>query len=80
MNPLEEIKELKAKKAKGETALTKYSTQIESMVEQRDRLVKSLQDEHGISPDELDDYLQKLEQKRDALLADAKEKLDKINL
>lgn len=80
MNPLEEIKELKAKKAKGETALTKYSTQIESMVEQRDRLVKSLQDEHGISPDELEDYLEKLEQKRDSLLAEAKEKLDKINL
>jgi uncharacterized coiled-coil DUF342 family protein len=80
MNPLDEIKELKAKKAKGETALTKYSTQIESMVEQRDRLVKSLQDEHGISPDELESYLEKLEQKRDALLAEAKEKLDKINL
>lgn len=77
---LKDIKELKAKKAKGETALTKYSTQLESLVEQRDELIKKLKDEYGISPEEVDSHLERLQQERDKLLEEAREKLDKINL
>lgn len=79
-NIITEIKELKAKKAKAETAVTKFSTQLETLREQKKELVAKLLDEHGISPDQIEEYIEELRTKQASLLKEAKEKLDKINL
>jgi len=75
-----EIKELRLKKEKATTAITKFSTQREGLTEERDRLVDTLKEQYGIGPAEVDEKVAELTKERDQLLAEARDKLSKIKL
>ena len=77
---IEEIKELKLKKEKAVTAVTKFSTQREGLIEDRDALTKELKDRYDIAPDEVEAKVDDLTAERDKLLEAAREKLSKIKL
>lgn len=77
---MEELNELKAKKEKAQGLLIKYKTQLEAVVSEREALVKKLQDEFGTTVEGAETKLAELRQKRDELLAEAKDALEKIKL
>ena len=79
-NIIEEIKGLKLKREKAVTAVTKFSTQRETVVEERDKLVEELKTKYGITPEEVESKIVELTAERDKLLDEAREKLSKIKL
>jgi hypothetical protein len=77
---LTRIKDLKDKQAKAATASTRVATQLETLGEEIGRLETGLQDEFSITFEEAEAEQARLEAEQAALLADAEEKLAKINL
>lgn len=77
---LAKIKDLKDKQAKAATASTRVATQLESLSEETARLETELQDEFSITFEEAQAEQERLEAEQAQLLADAEEKLAKINL
>lgn len=78
MTSLESIKELQKQKEKAQTLLTRYTTQLETLAEEKQKIVEAMKEEFGVSPESAEDELAKLEAKRDKLLEEAKRVLDKI--
>ena len=77
---INEIKELRQKKEKVVTALTKYTTQRDSIVETKNKLVAELLETFDIAPNDVEEKLKTLREARDTMMADAKAQLDKIKL
>jgi len=78
MDIMDEIKDLKAKKEQAQTLLTKYRTQLETLAEEKATLVKELADKYNATPETAKEKLATMLEKRDELLASAKDILDKI--
>jgi len=73
MSIVDDIKELKAKKEQAHTQLTKYKTQFEGLISEKEALVKELADKYGVTPDTAREKLEKMVEKRDELLQTAKD-------
>ena len=80
MDIVSEIKDIKSKKEQAQTLLTKHRTQLESLTEQRDKLLGELVDDYGTTLDDAPALLDKLSSELDAKLAEAKEILEKIDI
>lgn len=80
MDIVEEIKDLQRKKDEAQTLLTKYKTQLEGIVEDREKLIAELKEKFGVTPEEAEARLEQLVKKRDELLEKAKESLSKIKV
>lgn len=80
MDALTRIKDLKDKQGKAATASTRVATQLETLGEETTRLETELQDEFSITFEEAEAEQARLEEEQAKLLADAEEKLAKINL
>lgn len=80
MDALAKIKDLKDKQAKAATASTRVATQLETLGEETTRLETALQDEFSITFEEAEAESERLEAEQAKILADAEEKLAKINL
>lgn len=78
MDIVAEIKELKTKKDAAQQLLTKYTTQLETVVEEKAALINELAEKYGVTPEVAQEKLDKMGAKRDELLAAAKEIFDKI--
>jgi len=78
MDIMNEIKDLKAKKDQAQTLLTKYKTQLETLAEEKEALVKELADKYGVTPETAKEKLATMLEKRDELLTSARDILDKI--
>jgi predicted transcriptional regulator len=79
-NILDEIKALQAKKDKAQTLLTRYKTQLETIIEERSEWTEKLGTLYGTTIDKAPEKLAELKQNRDRLLEAAKKALDKISL
>lgn len=77
---LKEIEELQAKKEKAVGLLSRYQTQLETLTNERDELVKRLGEEFNTTVGDADRVLDKLRSERDALLEQAKKSLNTIDL
>ena len=64
MDILDEIKALKAKKEQAHTLLTKHRTQLESLNEQRDRLIDELKDKYGVTLESAESLVIKLSEEQ----------------
>jgi len=80
MSIIDEIKILQEKKEKAQTLITRYKTQLETLISDRDDLINKLEETYGTTIDGAKAKLVELETKRDELLAEAKKALDNINL
>lgn len=80
VDPIQQIEELTAKKEQAQLLLTRYTTQLESLTQERDELVNSLQKEYGTTLDQAHNTLESLKQERDQLLSEAKAALSQIKL
>jgi len=78
MSIVDDIKDLKAKRDEAQTQLTKYKTQFEGLLSEKETLVKELADKYGVTPDTAREKLDKMVEKRDELLQTAKDVLGKI--
>jgi len=77
---LDEIKALQAKKDKAQNLLTRYKTQLETLVEDREELIQKISDLYNTTVEGAPEKLEELKSSRDKLLAEAKKALDKITL
>lgn len=80
MNIIDEIKALKAKKEQAQTLLTKHRTQLESLSEQRDRLIEELQDKYDVTLETADATIAKMSEELQSKLDEARKTLDKIEI
>jgi chromosome segregation ATPase len=80
MDKVAAINELKNKKEEAQTLLTKYRTQLEGIVEQREKITAELSEKFNVTPEEAQSKLDALSQKRDELLEEAQKALSKINI
>jgi len=80
MSILDDIKTLQEKKEKAQTLITRYKTQLETLVNDRDGLIKQLEETYGTTVEGAKAKLLELEKKRDELLSEAKKALDNVNL
>jgi F0F1-type ATP synthase membrane subunit b/b' len=77
------VKEIEALQKKREQALgllSRYKTQLETLVHERDELVSKLEKEFDTTVAGAQVTLEALRDKRDALLAEAKKSLDTVDL
>ena len=77
------VKEIEALQKKREEALglhSRYKTQLESLVSERDQLVEKLEKEFNTTVAGAQLTLEELRTKRDQLLAEAKKTLDTVDL
>jgi len=74
---LQEIKDLQTKRDAAQTALTQAQTRRESLVERRDE-VESKMTAMGVTPDNADEKLSQLIEKRDRLIEEARTELASI--
>lgn len=79
MDTLTEIKELKKKKEKAQTLLTKHQTQLEALSEQRDQLVSDLQTVYGVTLETAAAEIDRLSAELDSKLQEARTVLGNIN-
>lgn len=80
MNPIDEIKALKEKQEKIRAVLSKAEAQREVALEERDKLLVKLKQEFDVDLENVEAMLADLKRKQEELVAEIKEKLDKINL
>lgn len=79
MSEVDEIRELRAKKEKAQTLVTKYQTQLEGLLEERERRIERLRDEFGVALDDANDKIEELRAQRDELLVSARETLKSLD-
>ena len=77
---IEEIAKLQEKKEKAQTLLTRYKVNLETLMTNRDELVKTLFEKYNTSVDDAPQRLEELKGQLDTLLDEAKKSLDQINL
>lgn len=77
---LKEIEDLQAKKEKALGLHSRYQTQLETLTNERDELVKRLESEFNTTVEGAAEVLNKLQTERDRLLHDAKKSLSMIEL
>jgi len=77
---LKEIEELQSKKEKAVGLLSRYQTQLETLTNERDELVKRLDSEFNTTVEGAQAVLGKLQTERDSLLEQAKKSLSMIDL
>ncbi len=80
MSSLEEIKALEEKQNKIKAVLAKAVAQKEVAIEEKERLLEKLKTEFNINFEEIETVLADLREKQSKILAEIKDKLDKINL
>ena len=79
-NKLDEIQALQQKKEKAQTLLTRYKTQLESLVEEKEEWAEKLKTLYDTTVEKAPEKLEELTKRRDDLLEAAKKALDKITL
>lgn len=80
MDALTKIKDLQEKQEKARTASTRLSTQLETLEGEKESLEAELKGEFGITFEDVEGELERLAAEQQEVLADAEEKLSKINL
>lgn len=76
---LAEIQALQTRREAAQTALTRARTQRESLIEKRDEVVGKME-AMGVTPENVEEKLGKLIEKRDRLISEARAKLDSVEL
>lgn len=79
MSVIDEIKALKVKREQAQTLRTKYTTQLESLINEEQELVRELAEKYNVTPETAKEKLAAMVEKRDVLLAEAKSILSEIS-
>lgn len=76
---LSEIQELQARHAAAQTAMTQAQTRREALLERQGEVVAKME-ALGVTPEDAGEKLAQLIEKRDRLIAEARAKLDSVEL